>query len=467
MAPIQPQKRTLSRSRRDSSRQHPHKPHASKGSPLGVIKSLFTGTGKATHQARLRLRGGASGPFELAPKTRAESDAGDGEPPSSFLTELGPRRVPRRRYPLPLSPEMIMSVRQGILSKFLRNGKYLSASDLGDMVDPQTAILGLDETYYFETMQLAGEEEQLNEDQKATANLFYISVNADELPSYHFWQAEGDVNPMAAPMYFDWGDYFSKNLPNAQFETFEKDVLKQRREQNEVQGHTLTGNDTHAVPNAWAPGGEFYRRFNPKKGFRVSTVEVIEPVWDKQGTIAGLPYNSSRHGTVDNSRQSGPQPGDEEWERIETGLEELLNQKGLRGFMADYKVQNSEGFEALKYGPKSPTTRPSFGSDPDTNLFNDVLRTGVPTVAFKLTQQHFGRPVSPINGQEPLIRGQDPKHWVRDPSSMEDVTRTYGGLVMHQEEELEFLDFYNEKAFGKIMIRSKYKTGFLRPLIVV
>lgn len=457
----------LSRPRRNSSRKHPHKSHASKGSPLGVMKSLFTGTGKATHQARLQLRGGASGPFDLAPKPRAGSDAGDGEPPSSFLTELGPKRVPRRRHPLPLSPEMIMNVRQGILTKFLRNGELLSASDLGDMVDTQTAILELNETYYFETMQLAGEEEQISEDQKATANLFYISVKYDELPSYHFWQPEGDVNPMAAPKFFDWGDYFSKNLADAPFETFERDVLKLQREQNEIQGHALISNDTHAAPNAWAPGGEFYRRFNPKRGIRAPTVEVIEPVWEKQGTIAGLTYNSSRQGTVDDSRQNGPQPGDEEWERIEAGLEEQLTHKGLRGFMTDYKVQNPEAFEALKYGPKSPIIRPVFGTDPDTSLFNDVLRTGVPTVAFKLTQQHFGRPVSPINEQEPLIRGQDPKLWTRDLNTMEDVTRTYGGLVMHQEEELEFLDFYNEKAFGKIMIRSKYKTGFLRLLIVI
>ena len=180
-----------------------------------------------------------------------------------------------------------------------------------------------------------------------------------------------------------------------------------------------------------------------------------------------MPYNSSRQGTVDDSRQNGPQPGDEEWETIEAGLEKQLIQKGFRRFMADYKNQSPEKYEALRYGPKSPLVRPVFGDDPETKLFNDVLKTGMPTVAFKLTQQHFARPVSPVNEQEPLVRGQGSKHWVRDPNSMDDAENSYGGLVMHEEEELEFLDFYNKKAYGKIMIRSKYKIGPLLPSVVI
>ena len=285
----------------------------------------------------------------------------------------------------------------------------------------------------------------MGDDQKTAANLFYISLNDDELPSYHFWQAEGDVNPMEAPLNFDWDDYFSKNPPNTRFETFENDVLRQRREQNEAQRHAATGDDKN------------YNRVNPKRGFRASTVEAVEPTWEPRGTIAGIPYNSSGQRTVDDSRQNGPQPGDDEWETIEAGLEEQLTQKGFRRFMIDYKRQSPQRYEALKYGPKSPMVRPVFGDDPDTNLFNDILKTGVPTVAFKLTQQHFERPVSPINGQEPLVRGRDPKHWARDPNSSEDAERSYGGLVMHEEGELEFLDFYNEKAYGKIMIRSEYR----------
>lgn len=467
MAPIQPTNRTSVSFSLNSTEQHPHKSTAPQGSSFGSIKSLFTGTGKTPRQATSSLRDGASMPFELAPKVRPGLDAGDGEPPSSFRTEFGPKRVPRRRYPLSPSPEMIRNARQGILSNFLRTGEFLSALDFGDMVvDPQTARLELDETYYFETMHLSGEEEQMDQDQKTMAKLFYVAVNDDELPSYHFWQAEGDVNPMEAPMDFDWGDYFSRNAPNTRFATLENNVLRQRREQNEAGGHAVTGNDNNVVRNAWTPGGQLYRRSNPKRGLRASTVEVIEPAWDKQGTIAGVPYNSSRQGTVDNSRQNGPQPGDEEWETIEAGLEEQLTQKGFRRFMADYKRQSPEAYEALKYGPKSSKVRPVSGDDLDTMLFNDVLKTGVPTVAFKLTQQHFGRPVSPVNEQEPLARGQDPKDWVRDPNNMEDAENTYGGLVMHEEEELEFLDFYNEKAYGKIMIRSKYKTGFLLPFIL-
>lgn len=442
----------MARPRHSSSRRLPN------GSTFDALKSFFAGTGKASHQANWSLRDGGHRQFELTPKVRPESVAVDEDPPSSFRTALGTRRVPRRRYPLYPTPDMIRNARQGILSKFLRNGEFLSASDFEDMVDPQTARLELNGTYYFETMDLSDKQEQLDVDQRTTANLFYISVNDDELPSYHFWQAKGDVNPMEGPMDFDWGDYFSRNYRNTRFETLEKDVLKRRREQNETQGHAVTGDDNDLVENAWTPGGEYYLQVNPKRGFRTSTMEAVEPAWEKQGAIAGLPYNSSRQGTVDDSRQNGPQPGDPEWEVIEAGFEEQLTQKDFRPFMVDYKRQNPERYEALNYGPKSPIVRPVSGDDPDTKLFNDVLKTSVPTVAFKLTQQHFERPVSPINEQEPLTRGQDPKHWTSDPNSMEDAEMTYEGLVMHEEGELEFLDFYNEKAYGKIMIRSKYKT---------
>ena len=445
-----------------AAKQNPYKSTATQGSSFGVIKSLFTGAGKTPRQATSLLRDGASERLVLAPKVRPGLDVDNGESPSSFRTEFGPKRLPRRRYPLRPSPEMIRNARRGNLTNFLRTGEFLSALDFGAMVvDPQTARLELNETYYFETMHLSGEEEQIDQDQKTMANLFYISVHDDELPSYHFWQAEGDANPMEAPMDFDWGDYFTKNVPNTRFATLENDVLRQRREKNELGGHAVTGNDNSVARNAWTPGGKLYHRFNPKRGLRASTVEVIEPAWDKQGTIAGVPYNSSRQGTVDDSRQNGWQPGDEEWETIEAGLEEQLAQKGFRRFMADYKLQSPEAYEAMKYGPKSSMVRPVLGDDLDTTLFNDVLKTGVPTVAFKLTQQHFGRPVSPINGQEPLVRGRDPKHWVQDSQNMEDAENTYGGLVMHEEEELEFLDFYNEKAYGKIMIRSKYTINSL------
>lgn len=437
------------------------------GSPIGALKSFFAGNGKASSQATSPLREAAPAPFDLVPKVNPGSTTVDEDPPSVFRTEFGLRRIPRRRHPLSPSPDMIRNARQGILSKFLRSGEVLSALDFGDMVDPQTARLELSEAYYFETMDLSNEEEKTSNDQKTTANLFYISVNDDELPSYHFWQAEGDINPMEAPMNFDWNDYFSKNHSNTRFATLENDVLRQRRERNETQDHAAIGDDNSMIRNAWTPGGELYRQFNPKRGFRASTVDAVEPAWEPRGTIAGMPYNSSRQGTVDDSRQNGPQPGDEEWETIEAGLEKQLIQKGFRRFMADYKNQSPEKYEALRYGPKSPLVRPVFGDDPETKLFNDVLKTGMPTVAFKLTQQHFARPVSPVNEQEPLVRGQGSKHWVRDPNSMDDAENSYGGLVMHEEEELEFLDFYNKKAYGKIMIRSKYKIGPLLPSVVI
>lgn len=78
----------------------------------------------------------------------------------------------------------------------------------------------------------------------------------------------------------------------------------------------------------------------------------------------------------------------------------------------------------------------------------------MPTVAFKLTQQTFERPVSPINFQEPLVRGKHPKGWDLHRGHAENLNNIYE-VVHHEEEELEFLDFYNDKSHGGLLLRSK------------
>ena len=436
---------------------------ASNGHALSALKSFFIGSQLKPPSPPRTSRGIGEDrrKTELVPQIKPGLNGVNKKPPPYFRTEAGLKRLPRRKRPLRPSPGMIKSARQGILSKFLRSGNILSASEFGDMVDPHTAKLDLSAAYDFETEHLSDEEEQMDEDKKTASNLFYVSVNADELPSYHFWQGEDDVNPMEHQKELNWDNYFSTNPSKTQLRVLENDELRREQEQNEAQNAAATGNDSTGVRNAWMPGGEYYRQVNPKNGPRICVMEAVEPAWERKGTIAGIPYSSSRQSTVDDSRQTGPQPGDEEWEVVEAGFEAELTQKGFHFFMEIYKKENPAKYEALKYGPKSPIFRPTGGDDPDTRLFNDVVKTAVPTVAFKLTQQHFGRPVSPLNDQEPLIRGRDPKHWTRDAKSLEDAEVSYGELVMHKEEELEFLDFYNQKAYGDIMIRSKYKMIFV------
>lgn len=77
-------------------------------------------------------------------------------------------------------------------------------------------------------------------------------------------------------------------------------------------------------------------------------------------------------------------------------------------------------------------------------------------LAFKLTQQESGRPVSPINFQNPPIHGK----FLRDRDLQGgEVNDSDSGscyeIVLHEDSELQFLDFYNEKICGGSMLHSK------------
>jgi hypothetical protein len=90
-------------------------------------------------------------------------------------------------------------------------------------------------------------------------------------------------------------------------------------------------------------------------------------------------------------------------------------------------------------------------------MFNEVAKTMVPTVAFKLTLQHFNRPTSPVNFQEPLVRGRDPNGWGLHEKDAHEFGASYE-KVQHEVGELEFLDFYDERSNGEFMLRSEYCT---------
>ena len=137
--------------------------------------------------------------------------------------------MPREKDPRKPSYEMIKDARRGILSGFLRSGIIFRASDFIGIVNPNTAVITLNDVYELETRRLTAIIDQpavqppssaivplkrTADDEKTLRNLFYISLNPDELPSFHFWTKSGDLDPVTAGESFDWDKYFDKNPPS-------------------------------------------------------------------------------------------------------------------------------------------------------------------------------------------------------------------------------------------------------------
>lgn len=80
---------------------------------------------------------------DLKPRMKVPRDSITKEPPMYYSTRTGSRRVPRRRYPLRPSPDMIQNARRDTMSEFFRSVKIIRASDFERMVDLRTAKLNL------------------------------------------------------------------------------------------------------------------------------------------------------------------------------------------------------------------------------------------------------------------------------------------------------------------------------------
>lgn len=170
----------------------------------------------------------------LEPRLKSGQDAATALPaPQTFKTPVGWQRVPREKDPRKPNYEMIKDARKGILSGFLRSGKILRASDFVGLANPKTAIITLDKIYEFETRYLAAIDDQPisrpplssmvpfkkvaedgADDGKTLRSLFFISLAHDELPSFHFWTKQGDLDPVTAGKPIDWGEHFDKNPPS-------------------------------------------------------------------------------------------------------------------------------------------------------------------------------------------------------------------------------------------------------------
>ena len=208
--------------------------------PSGVFKPVFAKSNRtAAMQGFSNLLskfGDSATPLisPLEPRLKVGQDAATTpSPPESFNTLVGERRVPREKDPKKPSYEMIQNARRGELSGWFRSGNIFRASDLVGMVNPKTAVITLNNIYEFETRYLATISNEPiattpmssmvsfrkpavkgADDEKTLRNLFFISLNRDELPSFHFWTKSGDKDPVEAGQPSDWGKYFDKNPPS-------------------------------------------------------------------------------------------------------------------------------------------------------------------------------------------------------------------------------------------------------------
>lgn len=398
--------------------------------------------------------------FGLQPRAKVSRDAVEKRRTRPFQTKLGLRIFPRERgerNPLRPTSDMIQKARKGHLTKFLRQGDIIRADEFGGVVDPITAQLQVSKDLNHQTECLSSEDADMADELKTEENLYFITVSKDELPSYHFWKRDADPDPLEAGKPIDWDAKFV-NLRSVQ-------DLKQ----DEDLGRS-SSNDTEGAPaesvavNDWMPGQSLHQDFNPKRGVRptgeTSTLEVnyaskAARGWTGQERISNRVWSTSSNGLAEGARQSGCLPDDSEWEAAEREWEINLQEcDSLEAFLAQYKIQEPEKYAELTRQPTSQDTAPVPGGVAGTRSNNARLTTAVPTVAFKLTQQQFGRPVSALIGNEPLYRDQKPSDW--DGDARPRTSRLADGdLVYHQEEPLEFLDFYDQKSYGQPMLRSE------------
>ncbi len=385
----------------------------------------------------------------------------DPQPTTTFNTNIGLRKLPQRISALRPNAPMIKEARHGVLSGFLRDGQIILASYLGSIVDPKTAILTLTDSVEMETDHLSDDEERMPESERSLENLFYICVKDDELPSYHFWRSKTDPDPFKVQKKVNRDRDFNHE-PRLEAETgaFVEYEQAERRQYDEPAVATKSVH-VSSVRNDWSGGGKYYREKNPKRNSQFQSENLgkaaKEAQWRPQGALFNIAYHTSDQRNLLGSGQFGPQPGDPEWEKVESGWEQRLVDNGLEQTMRDIERDDPQKYRELTKGTTSSIIKPSRGDDVYGRMFNEVAKTMVPTVAFKLTQQHFNRPTSPLNLQEPLVRGRDPNGWGLHENEAHEFGASYE-KVQHEVGELEFLDFYDEKSNGELMLRSEYCT---------
>lgn len=113
-----------------------------------------------------------------------------------FQTSLGKLRLPVQGMP-PLKPtdDMIRSAQEGVLRGYFQESYLIPAIIFGDIVDPRTATLYLDDKYEFLPEPLVNQDNGKAED-RFFARLYFISICPGELPSFYFWQPKSMPSPV-------------------------------------------------------------------------------------------------------------------------------------------------------------------------------------------------------------------------------------------------------------------------------
>lgn len=288
-------------------------------------------------------------------------------------------------------------------------------------------------------------------------------IYCDYTPIMGFFKQSGTAHtsdPINIHRPIDWGGGFQSKANTGIEHATPAKYEQARKREHDKPAATLKPEHTSGEIKEWTEGGKYYRDkiFKRNSQLRSQTLGkgADNAQWQPQGASFDISYNGRDQRNVEVSGQFGPQPGDPEWEEVESAWEQRLLDRGLKEILQDLERSHPERHRELTYGKKSSTVKPVRGDNDETNQLNRVLKTTVPTVAFKLTEQHFNRPTSPLNFQEPLARGEEPKGW----DLQGDEARKFGTsyeIVRHKVGELEFLDFYHEKSNGEPILRSKHR----------
>lgn len=353
------------------------------------------------------------------------------------------------------------------MPKFFPSGQIIRASALGSMVNPRTAKISLSDSREMYVSLLLNKGYPTHTAEKVLRNLFFVCVEADELPSYKFWRDQADPNPVInlhEPIderFHKATDWF-KVLGNKQKTAAgpgTDGAYEQAREREEEDGSPAPSELTHTpgLTNKWMEGGKYYRENNPKRNSYLSSQQLGETIKNEllhaRGALLTIPYNSADRGKAQGYGQFGPQPGDPEWEVLERELERDLTLHGLETVLHRLERSHPERYRELTRGKKPSKVKPSRENDGYDVQFNRIQKVTIPTVAFKLTQQQFNRPTSPLNGQEPLVRDEDPKGWYLQGKEAREFDTSE--ITRDEEGELDFLDSYSEKSNEESNLRSE------------
>ena len=282
--------------------------------------------------------------------------------------------LPRTWPPKHLDPLIISKARKGLLWGPLASGKITSSTHWRNPSSSEKPDLHLNQTYNFVPLPLGKEDSE--EDYRD--RVFYIAVRKDEIPSFYFRVPEMEPDPLAAGRQAQ--QEFWDSLPQ---------YIEPYENSHSGRSPSLTSDD---------PTSPAY------EGKSDAMARLIVGL----GQVGVSSKGKTDHQT---SRQLGPQPGDQEWDVVEAHWEAELSTKPLSSVLKEYSETQPEKFTELTRGKAVPLARYASGEDDWASTFNKITGLSTPTVAFKLTMQHFNRPVQALDGNERLVSADTLKNF--------------------------------------------------------